>query len=67
MTGAAPVSPAGGLLTEGELRRYADAVVVGCLRLDEGDILFVQGHPEHRELAGALAESAYRAGASLWT
>jgi aminopeptidase len=65
MTGAAPVSPPGRLLGEDELRRYADAVVRGCLHLAEGDILFVQGHVDHRELVVALTESGYRAGASL--
>jgi aminopeptidase len=46
------------------LTRYADAMILGCLRFEPGDVLFVQGQPDHRELAVALAESAYRAGAS---
>jgi aminopeptidase len=65
MTGAVPVSTVGRLLGDDDLRRYADAVVLGCLHLAEGDILFVQGHVEHRELVVALTESGYRAGASL--
>jgi aminopeptidase len=48
-----------------ELARYADAIVLGCLRLGDGEQLFVQGEPEHRELTIALAEAAYRAGASV--
>jgi aminopeptidase len=65
MTGAAPVSTGGRLLGDNDLRRYADAVVLGCLHLTEGDVLFLQGHVEHRELVVALTESGYRAGASL--
>ena len=46
-----------------ELRRYADAVVLGSIAFKRGDLLVVEcGIPE-RELALALAESAYRAGA----
>jgi aminopeptidase len=48
-----------------ELRRYADGVVLGCLRLAEGETLLVDARPAHREFAVALAESAYRAGAGL--
>ena len=65
MTGGVRVSPPGRLLGDDELRRYADAVVLGCLHLAKGDVLFVQGHLGHRELVVALTESAYRAGASL--
>lgn len=46
------------------LQRYADAVVGSCLRLAEGDTLFVQGQPSHRELMVALTEAAYRIGAA---
>ena len=53
------------LLEPQQLERYADAIVVGCLLVGEGDKLFVQCEPAHRELAVALAESAYKAGASL--
>jgi aminopeptidase len=51
------------ILAQGELERYADAVTRGCLALRDGDTLFVQGQPGHRELMVGLAEAAYRAGA----
>lgn len=60
---AAPAT--GAVLPPDQLARYADAIVLGSLHLREGDTLFVQGHPAHRELTVALANSAYRAGASL--
>jgi aminopeptidase len=44
------------------LRRYADAVVRDALQLGEGDLLSIEGDPEHRELLVALAEAGYRAG-----
>jgi aminopeptidase len=47
-----------------QLARYADAVVVGCLRMEPDDVLFIQGQPAHRELVVALAEAAFRAGAA---
>ena len=50
-------------LPEDELRRYADAIVDGCLHVDDGDLLLLRGAPEHRELTVALAESGYRHGA----
>jgi aminopeptidase len=53
------------VLTPAERERYADILVRGCLRLADGDTLFVHAHPAHRELVVALAESAYRAGAGL--
>jgi aminopeptidase len=52
------------VLTPEQLSRYADAVVVGCLRMAPGDVLFVQCQPAHRELGVALAEAAFRAGAA---
>lgn len=52
------------ILPPERLARYADAVVRSCLRLEEGDTLFVQGQPAHRELAVALTAAAYRLGAS---
>jgi aminopeptidase len=58
---AAPIPSA--LLEPEQLARYADAVVHGCLALREDELFFVQAHPEHRDAAVALAESAYRAGA----
>ena len=45
------------------LARYADLVAVTCLALERDDILFLSAHPEHRELAVAVTEAAYRAGA----
>jgi aminopeptidase len=51
------------LLPPESLARYADAIVLACLGVEEGDTLVVQGEPEHRELLVALAESAYRSGA----
>ena len=65
MAGGVPVLSPGQLLEDRELRRYADAVVHGCLRLAEGDVLFIQAHVEHRELVVALADSGYGAGARL--
>jgi aminopeptidase len=53
------------VLTDEERARYADALVLGCMGLEEGETLFVLGHPEHRELVVALAEAAYRAGGAL--
>jgi aminopeptidase len=53
------------VLEPDERRRYADAIVQGCLRLRPDDTLFVVAEPAHRELAVALAEAGYRAGAQL--
>src|SRR5207249_5828444 len=46
-----------------QLARYADAVVKASLGVTRGETLIVQGEPAHRELALALVESGYRAGA----
>lgn len=54
--------PQGRLLADDRLARYADAVVRSCLQLEEGDCLFVQGQPAHRELMLAVAEAGYRVG-----
>lgn len=51
------------VLDPAALARYADLLAVTCLSLERDDILFLSGHPEHRELVVALAEAAYRAGA----
>jgi aminopeptidase len=51
-------------MTPGELRRYADAIVRACIALRRGDVLIAQVSLGHRELAVALAEAAYRAGAA---
>jgi aminopeptidase len=48
-----------------ELRRYADAIVKASLGISHGDLLVVQGEPEHRELVVAVAEAGYRAGAQI--
>lgn len=53
------------VLEPGERARYADAVVQGCLDFAEGETLFVNAHPAHRELVVALTEAAYRAGATV--
>jgi len=46
-----------------ELSRYADAIVLGSVAFAPGDLLVVECSIPERELAVALAESAYRAGA----
>jgi aminopeptidase len=45
-----------------ELARYADAIVDSCLHLAPGDLFVIRSAPEHRELAVALADAAYRRG-----
>jgi aminopeptidase len=65
MAAAAPAQASGGLLEPEQLARYADAVVRACLRVEEGESLFLQGQLAHRELMVALAEAGYRAGAGL--
>jgi aminopeptidase len=52
-----------GLLPPKELARYADAVVKVGISLGRGDQLLVTCQPAHRELAVAVVEAAYRAGA----
>src|SRR5688500_8284446 len=61
----AAAANAAAVLSPEQLERYADAIVLGSLRLVDGDTLFVQAQPAHRELSVALAASAYRAGAGL--
>jgi aminopeptidase len=46
-----------------ELRRYAEMIVRGCLAFRRGDSLIEMVSLGHRDLAVALAEAAYRAGA----
>lgn len=53
------------LLPPESLARYADAIVRASLGIEEGDTLVIQAQPEHRELTVAIAESAYRAGATF--
>jgi aminopeptidase len=53
------------ILAPGELRRYADAIVKASLGVGKGDTLVVSGEPAHRELAVAIADAGYRAGALI--
>ena len=46
-----------------ELRRYAELIVRGCIAFRRDDTLVEMVSLGHRELAVALAEAAYRAGA----
>ena len=46
-----------------ELHRYAEMLVRGCIALRRGDALVQRVGIPHRELAVAVAEAAYRAGA----
>ena len=50
-------------MTAGELQRYAEMIVHGCIALARGDTLLAMVNFEHRDLAVALADAAYRAGA----
>lgn len=50
-------------MTPAELRRYAELIVRGCIAFRRGDTLLQLASLGHRELAVALAEEAYRAGA----
>ena len=47
-----------------ELRRYAEMIVKGCIAFRRGDSLLQRVSIAHRELAVAVAEAAYRAGAA---
>jgi aminopeptidase len=53
------------ILAAGELRRYADAIVKASLGVGKGDTLVVSGEPAHRDLAVAVADAGYRAGALI--
>jgi aminopeptidase len=53
------------ILDPAELRRYADAIVKASLGVRKGDTLVVMGEPAHRELAVAIADAGYRAGAVI--
>ena len=48
---------------DGSLARYADAIVRDGLQIGSGDVLAVHPEPIQRELAIALTEAGYRAGA----
>jgi aminopeptidase len=50
-------------MTPDELSRYADMIVRGCIAFRRGDELLVRPSLAHRELAIAVTEAAYRAGA----
>jgi Leucyl aminopeptidase (aminopeptidase T) len=50
-------------MTPDELRRYAEMIVRGCIAFRRGDELLIRPSLAHRELAVAVAEAAYRAGA----
>src|SRR5439155_10574270 len=47
-----------------ELRRYAELIVRGCIAFRRGDTLIQRVNLAHRDLAVAIAEAAYRAGAA---
>jgi aminopeptidase len=51
-------------MTQGELERYAEMIVRGCIAFRRGDTLVQRVAIAHRELAVAIAEAAYRAGAA---
>jgi aminopeptidase len=51
-------------MTPDELQRYAELVVRSGVAFRRGDTLYVRAGIPHRDLAVALAEAAYRAGAA---
>jgi aminopeptidase len=51
-------------MTPDELRRYAEMIVKGCIALRRGDSLVERVGLVHRDVAVAVAEAAYRAGAA---
>ena len=51
-------------MTAEELQRYAEMIVRGCIAFRRGDVLLQRAGIPHRELAVAVAEAAYRAGAA---
>ena len=53
-----------GPMTPEELRRYAEMIVRGCIAFRRGDVLVQRASLAHRELAVAVAEAAYKAGAA---
>jgi aminopeptidase len=52
------------LLEPDTLRRYTDVVVRSCIGLKQGDHLVILYAPPHRDVAIALAETAWRLGAA---
>ncbi len=53
------------VLSDEALGRYADAIVRSCVALRAGETLLIDCEPAHRELAIALAHSAYAVGAQV--
>jgi len=51
-------------MTPEELQRYAEMIVRGCIAFRRGDVLLLRAGIPHRELAIAVGEAAYRAGAA---
>jgi aminopeptidase len=51
-------------MTPDELRRYSEMIVRGCIAFRRGDTLLVRAGLPHRDLAVAMTEAAYRAGAA---
>ena len=51
-------------MTEAELARYAEMIAKGCIALRRGDVVVLRPSLAHRDLAVALAEASYRAGAA---
>jgi aminopeptidase len=51
-------------MTPDELVRYAEMIVKGCIALQRDDTVLVRPALAHRDLAVAVAEAAYRAGAA---
>jgi aminopeptidase len=62
MTATAPALLADSIATPEELRRYAEAIVLDCLVMAEGETLYIEAEPAHRELVVAVAEVAHRRG-----
>jgi aminopeptidase len=52
-------------MTPDELQRYAEMIVRGCIAFRRGDELQIRPSIAHRELAVAIAQAAYRAGARV--
>src|SRR5215472_7922210 len=51
--------------TPDQLARYAGVAIDRCFDMRPGELLLVNYEPEHRPLAVALAEAAYRRGLSV--
>jgi aminopeptidase len=65
MTSPASEISRGRLAAPAELARYARAILVDCLQLRSGDLLFLDAEPAHAELVVALAEAAFALGADV--